>query len=251
MFAQAKVKVVSLSPIASKALILLEADDLVVGCTKWCPFAAEKLIVASAIDVNIEQVLRVEPTVVFASTLTNMESIETMRSLGLDVVALPSTVSFDVMCQNLMLIAEKVDKVDKAISEIKLAKSHLAELRQRIPIGEQPKIMFQVGAKPIFVAMPHTFIDDYITQAGGVNIYSDLLHGTVTRESVLLRNPEAIFISTMPTSADNTKEDWLAYKELNATQKKQVVLIDQELASSPTIHTFVEVVGIMIDVLYN
>jgi ABC-type Fe3+-hydroxamate transport system substrate-binding protein len=251
VFAQSEIKVVSLSPVASKALILLEADDLVVGCTKWCPYADQKLIVASAIDVNVEQVLRAKPSVVFASTLTNKESIETLPSLGIDVVALPSMLSFEVMCTNLLLIAKKVDKEEKALLEIQIAKARLAEVKRKIPQGESPKVMFQVGSKPIFVGMPHTFIDEYITQAGAINIYSDLLHGTVTRESVLLRNPDAIFISTMPTSADNAKEGWLQYNELSATQKNQVVLIDQEIASSPTIHTFVEVVGIMIDVLYN
>lgn len=249
--AQSDVKVISLSPIASKALILLDADDQVVGCTKWCPYADSKTVVASAIDVNLEQVLRAKPDVVFASTLTSKESIETLEQLGIEVVALPRMDSFDVMCSNLKLIAEKVGKEEKADEEVKLARAKLKEIKKQIPQGESPSVMFQVGAKPIFVAMPNTFIDEYITQAGGVNIYSDLSHGTVTRESVILRNPDAIFISTMPTSADDARAAWMEYKELSAAQKDQVVLIDQELASSPTVHTFVEVVGIMIDVLYK
>lgn len=249
--AHSAIKVVSLSPIASKALILLEAEDLVVGCTQWCPYADEKQIVANAVDVNIEQVLRAKPDVVFASTLTNKESIETLIKLGIDVVALPRSASFESMCDNLQIIAKRIHKSSKASEEIKAAKTRLAILRKTIPLADRPRVMFQVGAKPIFVAIPNTFLDEYITQAGGVNIYGDLSHGTVTRESVLKRNPDAIFISTMPTSADNVKENWLAYDELSATQKEQVVLIDQELASSPTIHTFVDVVGIMIDVLYN
>ena len=249
--AQESIKVVSLSPIASKALVLLGADDLVVACTKWCPFADQKLVVASAIDVNIEQVIRSRPDLVFASTLTSQESVETLIDMGIEVISLPSMSSFDVMCSNLLIIAGKVGKTDFALQEIAKAKERLIALKNSIPLGDKPKVMFQVGAKPIFVAMCHTFLEEYITEAGGVNIYHDLTHGTVTRESVLLRNPDAIFISTMPTSADNVKEEWLSYNELNATLNNHVVLIDQELASSPTIHTFVDVVGIMIDVLYN
>lgn len=251
LLCQSETRVISLSPIASKALILLEADDQVVGCTKWCPFANKKLVVASAIDVNIEQVLRAKPDVVFASTLTSIESIQTLNQLGIEVVSLPRMSSFEIMCQNLILIAQYVGKDERAASEVKLAKQQLKEIKEKIPEGKKPKVMFQVGAKPIFVAMPNTFINDYIIQAGGDNIYSDLSHGTVTRESVILRNPDAIFISTMPTSADDARAAWMQYKELSATHNGQVTLIDQELASSPTIHTFVEVVEIMIDVLYN
>lgn len=249
--AQSDIAVVSLSPVASKALILLQADDLVVGCTKWCPYADDKQVLASAIDVNVEQVLRMMPDVVFASTLTDKQSVATLRSLGIEVVVLPSMVSFQAMCDNLLQIAKCVGKEERAKNEIQKAQDRLAEVRKAIPQGESPRLMFQVGAKPIFVAIPNTFVGEYITQAGGINIYNNLKHGTVTRESVILRNPDAIFISTMPTSAYNAKEAWLKYKDLSATQKDQVVLIDQELASSPTIHTFVEVVGIMIDALYN
>jgi len=249
--AKPSLRVVSLSPIVSKALVMLDAEDMVVACTQWCPFADQKQIVANAIDVNIELVLRLKPDVIFASTLIDNESIETLTSLGLDVVLLPRTVSFDAMCDNLLLVADKIGKRPKAEEEISIAKAKLQLVKASIPDGIKPKVMFQVGVKPIFIAIPNTFINEYIEQAGGINIFSDLEHGTVTRESVLLRDPDAIFISSMPTAAENAKEDWLAYDELSATQKKHVVLIDQEIASSPTIHTFVEVVGIMIDVLYK
>lgn len=251
IMAQSDVKIVSLSSIASKAIVLLEAENQVVGCTKWCPFADKKPVVANAIDVNVEEVLRAKPDVVFASTLTNKESIKTLRDLDIEVVSLPRLSSFDSMCEELMLIAKKIGKEDKATKEINAARLHLEKIKKKIPQGESPKVMFQVGAKPIFVAIPNTFIDEYITQAGGINVYNDLSHGTVTRESVILRNPDAIFISTMPGAAENERDAWLDYKELSATKKNKVLLIDQELASSPTIHTFVQVVGIMIDALYD
>lgn len=250
-FSQSALKVVSLSPIASKALVLLGADDLVVGCTKWCPFAEDKQIVATAIDVNVEAVLRLSPDVVFTSTLTNKESIATLLQLGINVVDLPKMTTFDAICNELLIIGKEVGKTDIAKQEIIRAEKHLSTVRERIPAGSQPSIMFQIGAKPIFVAMDNTFMGDFIRQAGATNIYNDLDHGTVTRESVLLRNPEAIFISTMPTAAEDAKSAWGNYSQLSASVNNKVILVDQELASSPTVHTFVEVVEIMIDVLYN
>ena len=241
----------SLSPIASKSLLLLNAEDDIVGCTKWCPCADSKPIVASAIDVNIEEVLRLAPDIVFASTLTSKESIMTLKQVGINVVQLPKMIDFGSMCDDLLLLGKEIGKLEMAKLEVKIAKANLAEVRKRIPDEKKSQVVFQLGAKPLFVAIPNTFMDDYIRQAGATNLYSDLNHGTVTRESVLMRNPDAIFISTMPTAAEDAQLAWSKYPQLKASVNNKVVLIDQELASSPTIHSFVKVVGIMIDVLYN
>ncbi len=248
----AAIRVVSLSPMVTKAMMMLEAQEDVVACTQWCPLAKEKMVVANAIDVNVEQVLRVNPDIVFASTLTSKESLATLKKLGVKVIAVPRVISFDVMCDNLMLIAQKVGRETEAEREIQTARKALSEVLKSIPEGaDKPRVMFQVGAKPIFVAIPNTFLDDFIQKAGGVNVYHDLAHGSVTRESVIQRNPSAIFISIMPAMAADTKATWMKYKELEAVQNNDVILIDQEKASSPTIHTFVEVVKVMVETLYN
>lgn len=243
-------RVVSLSPIASKAIDVLGASDQVVGCTKWCPFADEKEIVANAIDVNIEQVFRLSPDVVFTSTLTNQENINTLKQLGVLVVELPRTTSFDMMCEELLLISSYLGKEEKAKHEIKIAKENLAIAKKRIIKGKSPKVVFQVGSKPVFVAIPNTFVDDYIIQAGAINVFDDITHGSVSRESVVRRNPDAIFISTMPAAASHDEQQWLTFNEMSAVQLGNIMYIDQNKASSPTIHTFVEVVELMIDVLY-
>lgn len=251
LWAQSVLKIVSLSPVVSKSIILLEEQDNVVGCTKWCPFAEEKAVVANAIDVNVEQVVRLKPDVVFASTLTSKESIQTLKDLGIEVVVMPRMTSFESMCEDLIVIAEKLGCKQKAEEEIAIARERLIKIKEKLPEGETPKLMFQVGVKPIFVAIKNTFVEEYITQVGGINIYGDLSHGTVTRESVLKRNPEAIFIATMPGVAENEKEVWLSYDQLNAAKDNQVFLIDQELASSPTVRTYVDVVEIMMECLYG
>ena len=244
-------RIVSLSPIDSKSLILLGAEDMVVGCTQWCPFAAEKPNVANCIEVNIEEVLKLKPDVIMVSTLTSKESIATMKRLGLKVFESPRVASFDVMCQEFIKVGELIGKKELAEKEVAKAKARLKMLSRNIPdSAATPKVMLQVSDQPIFVAIPNTFLDDYIKLAGATNIYGDLEHGTVTRESVIRRNPDAIFVSGPLEYGKPIIENWMAYKELAAAQNKKVVMIDQEKASSPTIHTFIDVVEIMINTLY-
>ncbi len=244
-------RIVSLSPIDSKALILLGAEDMVVGCTQWCPFAAEKPNVANCIEVNVEEVLKLKPDVVMVSTLTSKESVATMKRLGLKVFESPRVSTYEVMCNEFIKVGELVGKKDLAEKEVAKVKARLETLRAKIAVSaEKPKVMFQISDQPIFVAIPNTFMDDYITLSGAENVYGDLEHGTVTRESVIRRNPDAIFVAAPLSMGATMVENWMSYKELSAAQKNNVVSIDQEKASSPTIHTFVDVVEIMIDALY-
>lgn len=244
-------RIVSLSPIDSKSLILLGAEDMVVGCTQWCPFAAEKPNVANCIEVNVEEVLKLKPDVIMVSTLTSKESVATMKRLGLKVFESPRVATFEVMCQEFIKTGELIGKKELAEKEVAKAKARLETLRAKITVSaEKPKVMFQVSDQPIFVAIPNTFLDDYITLSGAENVYGDLEHGTVTRESVIKRNPEAIFLSAPLEYGKPIVDNWMEFKELAAAQNKKVVIIDQEKASSPTIHTFVDVVEIMINTLY-
>lgn len=247
----AQLRVVSLSPIVTKTMKMIGAESQLVGCTKWCPNEQGLPIVADAINVNIEALIKVNPDLVFASTLVSVESIKTIKALDIEVVSIPRTESFSLMCDNVKLIGQKLDRLSDALLQVEMAQERLHKLQKRINVQLRPKVMFQIGAKPIFVAMSNTFVGDYIVQAGAINCYSDIAHGTVTRESVLLRNPEAIFMSIMPTMSEQEKLVWESFPDLLATQNNKIFMLDQEKASGPTIHDFVDVVELMIGVLYE
>ncbi len=246
----AQVKVVSLSTIVTKTIVMFGAQDQVVGCTKWCPLADSKPIVGDAINVNIEEVLKLDPDIIFVSTLTSAQSVKTLKDLNFNVIAINRTTDFEVMCNNALLVGESVGCLDKAQKEVKKAKLRLSEVQKRINPSVKMDIMFQIGAKPIFVALANTFINDYIIQAGASNCYKDIEHGSVTRESVILRNPQAIFISIMPALSLSEKRQWQSYPELAATRNEKIVAVNQNKASSPTIHDFVDIVEIMVNTLY-
>ena len=244
-------RVVSLSPIVTKTIKMLGADEQLVACTNWCPNERRIPVVADAINVNVEALVKVKPDIVFASTLVSDESIKTIQQLGIDLVVMPRANNFETMCDNVLLLGERLQCRESAQREIGLARARLAQLRESIDSTQQPQVMLQIGAKPIFVAIPNTFVDDYITYAGAVNCYADLKHGTVTRESVLMRNPEAIFLSIMPSMAKQERAQWASFDELRAAQNNKIILLDQNKTSAPTIHDFVDVLEFMVKQLYE
>ncbi len=252
-YSQTYQRIVSLSRVITQDIYLLGANSNLVGCTSYCEMAIsdKKDVIASAIDVNVEKVIMLKPDLVIATTITKPETIETLRKIGIKVITFPTTKSYEDVCHNFKQIAAFTDKTVIAEAIIKKQNQRLDSIRKSIPNGPQPKVFFQIGTKPIFTVMPNTFMDDFITFSGGVNVASDLTRGTITRESVLLRNPDVIIIITMGILGDEERNNWLACKQLNATKNNKIFFIDSNKACSPSPVTFIDVVEEIIKLIYN
>jgi hypothetical protein len=47
---------------------------------------------------------------------------------------------------------------------VEYQKRRLDSIKKSIPKGKKPKIFIELGAKPLFTAVPNTFMDDFITR---------------------------------------------------------------------------------------
>jgi iron complex transport system substrate-binding protein len=103
-----------------------------------------------------------------------------------------------------------------------------------LQIPERHKIFFQIGANPIFTVLENTFMNDYILFCKGENIANGMKHGTMTRESVIRKNPDIIIIATMGGFGKEEQSIWKSFDVLNAAKNNKVFLIDSEIACSPT-----------------
>lgn len=251
--AQAPKRIVSLVPSLTKQLYALNVEDKIVGCTNYCPGKDRKsvTVVASAIKVNIEKTLLIKPDLVLASALTSPKTIETFKKLGVKTVWFDYPKSFNDLCSQFLELGKIVGKQHHAKEIINSAKARLSTVRKKIPNGNTLKMFVEIGANPLFAAIEHTFMDDYITFTGGTNIAAGLKSGVISRESVLIKNPEVIFIITMGVVGKQEKEVWQSYKSLNASKNNQIFIIDADPASSPTPATFVDVVELMVELIYD
>ena len=83
-------------------------------------------------------------------------------------------------------------------------------------------------------------MNDYIEFANCENIANDLTRGTMTRESVLQRNPDIIFITTMGIMGDKEQKVWENYTDLTAIKSNNLFTLDADIACSPTVLSFTE-----------
>ncbi len=237
VFSQNIRRIISLAPSITENIYLLGAENKLVGCTSYCNIAISDGVeqVGSTVNVNIEKVFALQPDLVLTMLMTKPQDVETMRKLGIRVEVISTPKSFDEICEQTIFIGELIGEREQAKGVILKTKQAVDSLRQ-IFSGQtvQPKIFFQLGANPVFSVLDNTFMNDYILFCNGENIASGLTKGTVTRESVLAKNPDVIFIATMGGFGKKEQKIWQSYPSMKAVENDKVFLIDSETACSPT-----------------
>lgn len=240
-------RIVSLAPSFTQSLYYLEAQDNLVGCTSYCEAAKgdNKEIVSSAVKANVEKIISLKPDLVLASGLTNPKDTELLKKFGIKVETIYSPKSFQEICDQFIRMGELVGKTDKANALVEESKRTIQQIAEKNKHNTNRSMFFQIGANPLFAVIPNTFMNDYMTLLGIGNIAGNLTQGTITREFVIANNPDYIFIATMGIVGEEELKTWNKYPNLKATQKKQVHIIDSDIACQPTPITFVQTIVLM------
>lgn len=243
----AQKRIVSLAPSLTQNLYLLGADDMVVGYTNYCQKAVkgEKDIVASAVKVNLEKVATLKPDIVYATTITNPEIIKQIQNFGIQVEVFRTPRSFLEICEQFNTMGKQVGKSKKAISIVSKAQSKVDSIKLQFKDRPRLKMLFQIGANPLYVVPPNSFMHDYMSFLNGENVHTVEGNGSISREGVLVRNPDVIFVTTMGIVGKREANVWRQYSEIKASRNNSIYIIDANKACSPTPLSFVETLEIM------
>jgi len=236
-FSQNTKRVISLAPSITEDIYLMGAQNVIVGCTSYCTQAVAdgKQQVGSTVDVNMEKILILKPDLVLAMTLTKPQDIETMKRLGIKVELIPTPKNFEEICNQTIHISKMIGYENTARSIVKESKQTVDSLKLTLKNNkEKQKIFFQLGSNPIFTVLENTFMNDYILLCNGENIANGLTKGSVTRESVLKKNPDVIIVATMGGFGAEEQKVWQSYTGLKAAKNNKIFLIDSETSCSPT-----------------
>lgn len=240
-------RIISLAPSLTKSIYYLEAQDQLVGRTSYC-FVADKdnkEVVASAITVNIEKVLSLKPDLVIATGITDPETIEMIRKSGVKTEVFQTPRNFSEVCSQFSRLASLCGSEKVADSIINESQKTLGSIKAHYKGKTPRKFFFQIGANPLFTVIEHTFMDDYITLAGGTNIAAGLKKGTVNREWVLMKNPDVIIIVNMGLAGDDEMKIWRSYPHLTAAKNNAIFFVESDMASTPNPVDFVETMKVL------
>jgi len=239
-------KVISLSPIITETIYLLNGQDLLIADTSYCnsPEQAQfKEKIGSVIQMNVEKIISLHPDLVIASPLSREKQIQILQNQKINVIKIQNPQTFPQMCEITLTIGKALGKTDMAKKIIAAAADEVEAIKLKTEGLPKKKVFIQIGMKPLHSANKDTFINEYIKYGGGINIAETEKSGIYSREKVLKENPDLILIATMGTdkkAGEIEKQKWMKFTSLNATIKNQIYVLDPELILSPTPVTFVK-----------
>jgi len=250
--AKEPIRVVSLAQSLTQNLTYLEPGNFkLVGCTSYCTPREKTDIVASAVNVFIEKVVALKPDLVIATDISKPQTLDKLRELGLRVENFHTAKSFDDICLQFIRLGELVGQKEKASSIASASKAKVQQLESTLPSVPSPAVFLQIGANPLFTVYPGLFMNDYFRYSHSKNIAADFTSGSISREAVILRNPDIIFVVTMGMVGEEEKQTWEKMTVLNASKNKKIFLLNSDEACTPTPVTFVKTLETIINLTYK
>tara|TARA_B100000674_G_scaffold187797_1_gene152574 strand:+ start:625 stop:1524 length:900 start_codon:yes stop_codon:yes gene_type:complete len=202
-FSSVPMRVISLAPSNTEMLFALGVGNRIVGVTEYCnyPLEANSINkVAGFNTVNLEKVAQVRPELILAIRGNDMESLRSLRQLGIPVF------SFDI--QNLDQVSSALRRLGALLGVENRANTIADSLESRVrlvrreikDVPDKPKVMWGFWGDPIYTAGAKTMIDDVIETAGGKNM-GRLAKGAwpqISLETVVQWAPDVIITTHVP-----------------------------------------------------
>jgi iron complex transport system substrate-binding protein len=163
-------------------------------------------------QIQIEKVLSLHPDLVIASIEYNRpDQIEKLKQLKLNVITLPKE-SFLEMDKWILELG-KFLKEDQAASV--LAEDWNKSLRELKAIRNKKRAFFQIQFLPLISVGGESFLNDSFKLLGFENIFEKIpqAYPKVSREAVLEKNPEKVFVFEMVKDHEDLEKIKLAWKK--------------------------------------
>lgn len=193
-------RVVAITAANVEVLYALGAGDTLVGRGEYCDYPAEALdvpSVKSGADLNVEEILALEPDVVLMDTMgQTAEQVEALENAGVKVVMTKED-GIEGVYTAIELIGKVVGKNDEAAALVADMKNTFAEVTAAAKDADfaGKTVYFEISPLQwgLWTGGNGTFMDEIGQMLGLTNIFADVDGwASVSEEQVLERNPDFI-----------------------------------------------------------
>lgn len=214
------------------------------GRGEYCNYPEEVLdveAVESGSELNIEQIIALEPDVVFMGTMAQTtEQVEAIETAGIPVVVSDAD-TIDEVYTSIGVIGTALGKDAEAEALVADMQQGFADIEAKVDGSQEGKtVYFEISPLEwgLWTAGTGTFMDEIATLLGLENVFGDVASwAEISEEQVLERDPDYIVTSTMyfgegPTPDEEIKgrEGW---QDLKAVAGGKVFLADNDSITRP------------------
>lgn len=233
-------RIVSLAPNLTEILFALSESEKIAGDTDYCdypPEAARKPHIGGPINPNLEEIVKLRPDLILATSINRRETVDALDRLGLSVYILdPHSVA--EMIASVERLGTVLDDEKPAASLALNLRGRLAELDRRLAGVAPRRALFIVWTAPLISVGKNTFIADALSRAGAASIVdTEAEWPHVNLEEVVRLQPDVlIFASAHALDSEQETEhdvDGLraspGWRDLEAMRRGNIVIVSDAI----------------------
>lgn len=187
---------------------------------------------------DLERIVALRPDLCLAVKDGNPpQALARLRDLGIPVYVvdprdIPGTIATIKEIGGLLGAAAQANALAASLTR---RHQRVQDLAARAP--RRPRVFFQIGITPIVSAGSHTFLDELITTAGGLNLAAGKVpYPRFSQEQILALKPEVIIITSMARGGafEQVKAGWERWQTLPAARNHRIFLVDSDIMDRPS-----------------
>lgn len=228
-------RIISLSPSTTELIYSLGVEDHLLAVSQYSNYPAAALNkpqIGDAFAVNVEQLINLQPDLILAWSSEPFS--QHLRHLPQTQVWQSHPQRVQDLIQDIRQLATIVNSPKQA--EVEQLQATLQALAQRYQRSQAISGLLLLSEQPLYVLTQESIQQDAIALCGAQNSFADIAQGAavVSRESVLMRQPEFI-VFTYSDEAERLSKQVFIRQSLGLTlEDKQMIGIDADTWSRPT-----------------
>jgi iron complex transport system substrate-binding protein len=232
-------RIVALAPHLAESLYAAGAGDRLIGTVDYSDYPPEaKKVprVGGYSRIDLEAVAGLKPDLVIAwQTGNNMTQVDRLKALGLPVYVFQPN--------HMDEVATQLERLGQLAGTEAVAKPAADRFRQRLAAlrtanANKPKVrvFYQIWKTPLMTVGGPQIISDAIHLCGGENVFGQFsqMAPTVSVESVLEADPEAIIATGMGDARPDWLNDWEKWPRLTAVKRGNLFHINPDVMQRHT-----------------
>ena len=231
-------RVIALSPHLTEGVFAAGAGPQLIATVEYSEYpvaAIDVPRVGDAFRLDVERIVALRPDLVVAWESGNPRpAIEQLRRLNQMVwtVEIRTPEGIPAFVES---VGRATGHASEAEAEANRLRDRLSSLERRYVNANTVRYFYQVDAKPLFTINGQHLISDGLARCGGVNIFGEEpgLAFQVSRESVIVADPEAILAPRLPGAADPLAA-WRDWPGLAAVRNQALFLLPADEISRAT-----------------
>jgi cobalamin transport system substrate-binding protein len=229
-------RIVSLAPNLTEIVFALGEGDHLAGDTDFCDYpaeAAQKPHVGGPVNPNLEEIVKLAPDLILATSINRRETVDALDRLGYPVYTIDPH-SVDEMIRSVKRLGSVLDAEKSAAALVGNMRTTIADLDRRLAGIAPRRVLFVVWTDPLISIGRGTFIADALRHAGAQSVVDTAVKWPhISLEEIIHLQPQALIFAT--AHDEDTRRDIAAlrtqpgWRDLNALRHGNVILVSDAI----------------------